>query len=169
VTRRHSTSLRHGADDDSAEEVPERDRPSEPELPNWGMQLQRWYNAGQPQTLQLAQILLYTNAVIELLSLLFSGGFLPSGVAGGWFLLITVLWIAVLLGQLGGALGIANSRKLGYRVALVVAFLPVVLQVFVLVRYRVVPVSIFTLLFEAALIAALVHPQSRQYQRIWFR
>jgi hypothetical protein len=45
----------------------------------------------------------------------------------------------------------------------------VVLQVFVLVRYRVVPVSIFTLLFEAALIAALVHPQSRQYQRIWFR
>lgn len=133
------------------------------------MQLQRWYNAGQPQTLQLAQILLYTNAVIELLRMLFSGGFLPSGTEGLSLVLVTVLWIAVLVGQVLGALGIANSRKAGYRAALVVAFLPVALQLFVLARYHVVPVDIFNLLFEAALIAALLHPHSREYQRIWFR
>ncbi len=132
------------------------------------MELRRWYNAGQPQTLQLAQILLYTNAVIELLGVIFSGGFLPVGTAGLTLLIISLLWVVVLAGQVFGALGIANSKKIGYRVALVVAFLPVALQLFVLVRYHVIPINLFTLLFEAALIAALVHPQSREYQRIWF-
>jgi hypothetical protein len=132
------------------------------------MEIERWYNAGQPQTLQLAQILLYTNAVIELLRLVLSGGFLPVGNGGVVLLIITTAWIAVLVGQILGALGIANSRKLGYRVALVVACVPVVLQLFVLVRYRVAPTDIFNLLFEVALIASLVHPQSRDYQRIWF-
>ncbi|HXY43906.1 MAG TPA: hypothetical protein VEH29_06945 [Acidimicrobiales bacterium] len=132
------------------------------------MELRRWYNAGQPQTLQLAQILLYTNAVIEILRLLFNGGFLPAGTGGLWLLLLTTLWIVVLLGQVLGALGIANSHKWGYRLALTVAFLPVALQLFVLIRYRVVPTDIFNLLFELALIAALLHPQSREYQRIWF-
>jgi hypothetical protein len=45
----------------------------------------------------------------------------------------------------------------------------VLLQLYVLVRYHVAPVDIFNLLFEIALIAALLHPQSREYQRIWFR
>lgn len=132
------------------------------------MEIRRWYNAGQPQTLQLAQILLYTNAVIELLGVIFSGGFLPVGLGGTTVLVFSLVWVAVLAGQIGGALGIANSKKLGYRVALVVALLPVLLQIYVLVRYHVIPINIFTLLFEAALIAALVHPQSREYQRIWF-
>ncbi|MDA8266658.1 MAG: hypothetical protein M0T79_15215 [Actinomycetota bacterium] len=132
------------------------------------MQVQRWYNAGQPQTLQLAQILLYSNAAIALLSLIFSGGFTPAGTAGGAVSAVTGLWVVVLLGQIAGALGIANSRKLGYKVGLVMALLPVALQLFVLAAYGGVPVSIFNLLFEIALIAALVHPQSRDYQRIWF-
>jgi hypothetical protein len=133
------------------------------------MAIERWYNSRQPQTLQLAQILLYTNAAFLLLSVIFSHGFLPAGVTGVYPTVITVLWVALLLGQIGGAVGIANSRKLGYRVALVVAFLPVALQIFVFVKYRVLPVSLFNLLFEAALIASLLHPQSREYQRIWFR
>jgi hypothetical protein len=40
---------------------------------------------------------------------------------------------------------------------------------FLLVRYRVVPTDVFNLLFMIALIAALLHPQSREYQRIWFK
>lgn len=134
-----------------------------------GMKVERWYNAGQPQTLQLAQILLYSNAVIVLLSLVVSGGYLPPGTAGVSVSLITTLWILVLVGQVVGAVGIANSSKLAYRLGIVVALLPVALQLFVMVRYQVVSVNLFNLLFEAALIAALVHPQSRQYQRIWFR
>ena len=133
------------------------------------MQLDRWYNAGQPQTLQLAQILLYTNAVFELLQLVLSGGFLPVGAGSLSVLIITFLWVFVFVGQVAAALGIANSRKLGYRLGLVVAFIPVVLQLYVFVRYRVLAVSLFNLLFEVALIASLVHPQSRDYQRIWFK
>lgn len=142
--------------------------PGTPKLPDWGMELRRWYNSGQPQTLQLAQILLYTNAVFELIGVIFSGGFLPVGTGGITLLVISLLWVVLLVGQVGGALGIANSKKLGYRVALVVAFIPVALQVYIFARYHFVAVSIFTFLFEAALIAALVHPQSREYQRIWF-
>jgi hypothetical protein len=125
-------------------------------LPRWGMELQRWYNAGQPQTLQLAQILLYTNAVIELLQGLFGG-------AGG------LLWLVIVGGQVFAAHGIANGQKVGYRTGIVFAFLPVAFLTFLLVRYRVVPTDVFNLLFMIALIAALLHPQSREYQRIWFK
>jgi hypothetical protein len=120
------------------------------------MELQRWYNSGQPQTLQLAQILLYTNAAIELLGGLFSGG-------------VGILWLPVVAGQIFAAYGIANSRKSGYRLAVVFAFLPVALLAFVYIRYGFLALGIFNLLFIVALIAAVVHPQSRDYQRIWFR
>jgi hypothetical protein len=119
------------------------------------MELQRWFNSGQPQTLQLAQILLYTNAAIELLGGLF-------GVRGGIF------WLPIVAGQVFAAHGVANGRRSGYRLAVVFAFLPVVLLVLLYVSYHVVALGIFNLLFTIALIAAVLHPQSREYQRIWF-
>jgi hypothetical protein len=119
------------------------------------MELQRWYNAGQPQTLQLAQILLYTNAFVELLLGLLSGGF-------------GLIWLVVVAAQVFAAYGIANGRKSGYRVAVVFAFVPVALLAFLYVHYHVLAGSVFNLLFIVALIAALLHPQSREYQRIWF-
>jgi hypothetical protein len=128
----------------------------------------RWFNSTQPQTLQLAQILLYLNAVFAAFGALLSGGFVPSGRVSGLILGLTLLSIVVIVGQAGAALGIANSRKLGYRVGVTCAFLPVVLQLFYLIRYRVVATNLFNLLFEVALIAALLHHQSREYQRIWF-
>jgi hypothetical protein len=120
------------------------------------MELQRWYNAGQPQTLQLAQILLYTNAAIELLGGLLGGG-------------LGVLWLPIVVGQVFAAYGIANGRKSGYRVAVVFAFLPVALLAVLFVRYDYLALGVFNLLFIVALIAAVVHPQSREYQRIWFK
>jgi hypothetical protein len=119
------------------------------------MELQRWYNGGQPQTLQLAQILLYTNAAIELLGGLFSGGF-------------GVLWLPLVVGQVLAGYGIANGRKSGYRLAVVFAFLPVALLAFLYLRYKFLALGVFNLLFIVALIAAVIHPQSREYQRIWF-
>jgi hypothetical protein len=119
------------------------------------MELQRWYNGGQPQTLQLAQILLYTNAAIELLGGLLGGGF-------------GFLWLPLVAGQVFAAYGIANGRKSGYRLAVVVAFLPVALLVFLYLESGVLALGIFNLLFIVALIAAVLHPQSREYQRIWF-
>jgi len=120
------------------------------------MELQRWYNAGQPQTLQLAQILLYTNAAIELLGGLFGGGY-------------GALWLPIVVGQVFAAYGIANGRKVGYRAAVVFAFVPVALLAFLYVRYDYLALGIFNLLFIIAMIAAVLHPQSREYQRIWFR
>jgi hypothetical protein len=119
------------------------------------MELQRWYNSGQPQTLQLAQILLYMNAAVDLLQGLFGGG-------------IGLLWLVVVAGQVVGAYGIANGRKKGYRTGVVFAFVPVALLILLSVHYRVVATNIFSLLFIVALIVALLHPQSREYQRIWF-
>jgi urea transporter len=124
-------------------------------LARWGMELQRWFNSGQPQTLQLAQILLYTNAAIELLGGLFVG-------QGG------VFWLPIVVGQVFAAHGIANGRRSGYRLAVVFAFLPVALLVLLYAKYHVVALGIFNLLFTIALIAAVMHPQSREYQRIWF-
>jgi len=120
------------------------------------MDLQRWFNQSQPQTLWLAQILLYTTAAFELIS----------GISSGGFALLQLLLIG---GQVYAAYGIANGRKLAYRIGIVFAFLPIALQIALFAFTRAFGLNIFSLLFEVALIAALLHPQSREYQRIWFR
>ncbi len=68
------------------------------------------------------------------------------------------------------AFGIANEKKWGYAVAVGGA----VLQVVMLVRGASAPrcsprTVIISFLFDAALVALLLHPMSREYQRIWFK
>ncbi|MDA8038102.1 MAG: hypothetical protein M0Z69_02885 [Actinomycetota bacterium] len=101
-------------------------------------------------------MLLYTNAVLLLLQSLFLGGL-------GFLLLIFIV------GQVAGALGIANEKKAGYYLAAVCALAPVALTVFLIARYHVLAVNIFSVLFEIALVVALFHPMSRSYRKIWFR
>ena len=109
------------------------------------MAMRQWTNPSQPQTLQIAVFLLYINAVFALLfARPFGLLFLAGGIAGG--------------------LGIAQEKRWGYGVALAVALLPFVL----LVRYGFGSESLIGLLFDVALVALLLHPQSREYQRIWF-
>ncbi|MGD0085474.1 MAG: hypothetical protein ABSD78_20165 [Acidimicrobiales bacterium] len=120
------------------------------------MDVQRWFNQSQPQTLWLAQILLYTTAAFELIAGLSAGG-------------LELLQLLLIGGQVYAAHGIANGRKLGYRIGVVFAFLPIALQLALFAVTRVFAVNIFSLLFEIALVAALLHPQSREYQRIWFK
>lgn len=108
------------------------------------METRRWTNPTQPQTLQIAVFLLYINAVLALLR----GGL-----------------IEVALGGAGG-FGIANERKWGYWVGLAAACLPFAVRLAFggpLLGY-----SLINLMFEVALVALLLHPQSRDYQRIWF-
>jgi uncharacterized membrane protein (DUF2068 family) len=109
----------------------------------------KWLDQSQPQTLVIATILFYISAVFGLLAA-FSG-----------FNLIVVA------GQVGAGFGIANEKKWGYALGLVMAFLPFVLQF--LVFHNPFATSFITLLFEIALVALLLHPQSREYQRIWFK
>jgi hypothetical protein len=109
---------------------------------------QRFFDPTQPQTLQIATILLYIQAVFALLR--------PFGLS---------LPLAAAYG--GSAYGIANGKKWGYILGVVVTGLW--LAIFLLGK---TPTSALDdpigLMFAVALVGTLVHPQSREYQKIWF-
>jgi hypothetical protein len=110
---------------------------------------QRFFDPSQPQTLQIATILLYIDAVFALLalssiSLLFAGAY-------------------------GGAgYGMANGKKWGYALGLGVAALGLAILVLGSSIDVVLRVHTIQLMFAVALLALLLHPQSREYQKIWF-
>lgn len=113
----------------------------------------RFFNQFQPQTLQIAVLLLYLNAALDLL---FSfGGLGPLG----------LLFIA---GMGIGAYGIANEWRWAYQLAVAVTALRVALLVVILGAAVLGFSYVLTLLFDVAMFALLVHPMSREYQRIWF-
>lgn len=116
----------------------------------------RWVNRSQPQTLQIGVLLLYFNAALFLLYSLLGGG-------------IGALGALVALGQAGGGFGIANDRKWGYWLGLVAAVFPLLYVVAILGVGGLLATGLINLIFEVALVALLVHPQSRAYQRIWFK
>jgi hypothetical protein len=115
----------------------------------------RFFNPSQPQTLQISVWLLYFNAFWALIALL----------AGAPFALIN------LVGCAAAAYGIANEKRWGYFLGVVVAILDLSLLVIAaggltgLFSFS----SLISLMFAVALVVALLHPQSRDYQRIWFR
>jgi hypothetical protein len=128
------------------------------------METRRWLNQSQPQTLVIACMLFYFNAGLLLLSILANGGF-PR--ADRIPLLVV---IAVLMPLVGGPLaarGIANERKWGYFLGLAVSLTPFALRL--IYAGNPFATNLLELIFEIALVALLVHPQSRDYQRIWFR
>jgi uncharacterized membrane protein len=72
------------------------------------------------------------------------------------------------LGQPLAAFGIANERRWGYILGIVMAIAPFAVRWWYLGN-PLAGTQILNLLFEIALVALLVHPQSRDYQRIWFK
>jgi uncharacterized membrane protein (DUF485 family) len=76
---------------------------------------------------------------------------------------------AVVAGVLS-ARAIANEQRWGYRLAIGVAVCPFVFRI---LRARSANAALSTdllqLLFEIALVALLLHPQSREYEHIWFK
>ena len=117
----------------------------------------RWTNNSQPQTLQIAVFLLYATA---LFTLVFS---LASGAVPG------ILLMAVVAAGVAAGLGVANEKRWGYWLGVVVAFLPFALRLWFGGVDAVLGGSLINLMFEVALVALLLHPQSREYQRIWFK
>lgn len=116
-----------------------------------------WVNPRQPQTLYFAQLLMY-----------FQGGFaLVFAMLGNRSLTIYPLVIA--LGKVMAAFGIANERRWGYKLGVAVAAIPFVLRLLLAVTDtpRWLWADIIGLLFDLALIALLLHPMSRNYQRYW--
>ena len=118
-----------------------------------------WVNPRQPQTLYIAQLLLY-----------FRGGIaLVFGVLLGGSLTVSSLLVAV--GEVTAAFGIANERRWGYKLGVAVAALVLVASLLVLIKNfdhfgRLLGLLI-GLLFDVALVALLLHPMSRSYQRYW--
>ena len=122
-----------------------------------GMETRVWVNPRQPQTLYIAQLLMY-----------FQGGIsLVFGLLGARALGVYTLTIAV--GKVLAAFGIANERRWGYKLGVVVAVVPVALLVLLAVTDtpRWLWADAFGLLFDVALIALLLYPTSRDYQRHW--
>jgi hypothetical protein len=119
------------------------------------METRRWTNPSQPQTLYMATFLLYINAVFDLI---FSG-FNP-------------IAVVIAAAQVGAGFGIANEKRWGYVLGVVVASLA--LAIFVILPLALDVGAIFSIafllnaLFPVALFALLVHPLSRDYQKIWF-
>jgi hypothetical protein len=111
----------------------------------------KFLNRSQPQTLYMAVILCYLDVIFNLL------GTPPSLILIGFVLA-------------AGAYGIANEQKWGYSLAVVASFV----QILLLFLYA--GSATFTalgplldLIFYGALVGLLLHPMSRDYQRIWFR
>jgi hypothetical protein len=126
------------------------------------METRRWTNPSQPQTLYLAVVLFYINAVMSLIF---------GNYVGLLFGFLGVL--AFIVGSVAAGLGIANEKKWGYILGIAVAafqltpFLWLIatdgVSVVFNIRY------LIAVIFPVVLFALLVHPMSRDYQRIWFR
>lgn len=118
------------------------------------MASRRFLNPAQPQTLVIAVYLLYLHAVFLLFDLLRLGIF-PR------------LYIIAVVGGLVAGFGIANEKKWGYGLGIAMAAYPFALRFY----YSGSPMStnLLSLMFEIALVALLLHPQSRDYQRLWFK
>jgi hypothetical protein len=111
----------------------------------------RFFDASQPQTLQGAVMLCYITAAFGLISLLL-------GAAVGL--------VPLLLGF--GGYGVANEKRWGYWLATGLAVLNVISVLWILLIGQSFS-FLLTLLFAVVLVALLLHPQSRHYQRIWFK
>ncbi|MFZ0667306.1 MAG: hypothetical protein WAM97_16250 [Acidimicrobiales bacterium] len=114
------------------------------------MNRRKWFDSSQPQTLQIAVILLYINAVFGVIDAFGSLYLLP-----------------ILLEGLCG-FGIANEKRIGYIGAIILSAVFAVLALTIFVIFGGFG-ALLNVLFSVALVALLVHPMSRDYQKIWFK
>jgi hypothetical protein len=114
----------------------------------------RWINHYQPQTLVMGTMLCYLQSVF---------GFLFGVIS--WSVLLALLALAALA---AGGYGIANDKRWGYGLAVGAAILQIVLVIGVAFDVGFDLPILLSLLFDGALVALLLHPESREYQRIWF-
>jgi hypothetical protein len=117
---------------------------------NW-----KWVNHFQPQTLVIATFLCYIDAVFGLIFTVPATSVLAA-------------FAIVILLALGG-FGIANEKKWGYAVAVAGAVLQLIMLLAVFGTDVLTSTAIISLMFDGALVALLLHSDSREYQRIWFK
>ena len=92
---------------------------------------------------------------------------LPYDILGSFASRIFPLLLLVAL--VGGGLGIANEKKNGFRLALSAAIYSVVATLWIGTQYSVELLGfLLRLMFDIVLLVLLLHPQSKEYRRIWF-
>jgi hypothetical protein len=134
----------------------------------------RWFDRMQPQTLQIATMLLYFTAFFGLISLADGRDWLgwlrsvrPGGVLG-W-----LLGAAFVAGHALAGILMANDRRLGWQLAVTVAVGAFPLRWWALSGLgaydRLTGGSLLGIVFDVALCSLLLHPRSREHQRTWFR
>ena len=134
----------------------------------------KWFDRLQPQTLQIAMWLLYLNGFFALIGFMDKSDW--AGIAretkGS---LGSFVGLFVVVAFIGGGFLMANDRKVGYKLALVAAFSPFALRIWIMgwvpgfsIIDKITGNDIIGFIFEAALCALLLHPQSREHQRVWY-
>jgi hypothetical protein len=134
----------------------------------------KWFDRMQPQTMQIATWLLYLNGFFALIGFMDKSDW--TGIARiEKGLLGSLVGLIVVASFIAGGYLMANDRRIGYRLALVAAFSPFVLRIWILWSYpgwgaidKITGNDTFGFIFEAALCALLLHPQSREHQRLWY-
>lgn len=136
-------------------------------------------NPSQPQTLQIAVLLCYFRGVMTLFGLEFQFIAFPLSKYTGGGASNPLLQIAMIGALVGGGWLMANERRTGWKLAVAAAALPLLGRLMLAFGVSFgVPISgsispfeydVLGLMFEVALFLLLVHPQSRDYQRIWFK
>ena len=120
--------------------------------------MNQWLNRSHPQTLQAGVILGYISAVFGMLG---RGGF--------------IILLVVYIGLGAGAFGTANNKRWGYLLLAVCACLAALFEILPLANSLITVAPIESILFgmnrsvfPVALAAAVLHAQSREYQKAWF-
>jgi hypothetical protein len=114
----------------------------------------QFFNQSLPQTLVISQLLCYVAAFLGIID-----GVVASsrGVA-----------LLIIFGLIIGAVGIANERKWGYYLAVGASGLHVVMYIIVFGGDVFMFNILIGFLFDLALFALLLHPQSRNHQKVYF-
>jgi len=112
------------------------------------METRRWINRYQPQTLVSGTVLLYIEGLFNL-------------VRGPELMVLGLVMFPA-------AYGIANDRRWAWRLGVGAAALAVLSRLASVGTYGFSPTMLLILVFPVALLALLVHPTSREHQRIWF-
>ncbi|SHE75169.1 hypothetical protein SAMN02745225_01511 [Ferrithrix thermotolerans DSM 19514] len=115
-------------------------------------------NSTHPQTLMIATILLYVNALFAIVNVALYSGY------------STALSLVGIVLPIAGAYGIANDKKWGYYVGVVAAAIPVVIIILFVVEFGlgVITGDFLQVILSLVPFVLLIHPQSRTYVNTWF-
>ena len=121
------------------------------------MENRQWLNQAQPQTLQIAVFLLYADAALAVL----------------FGRVASLFGLVIVAGSVAAGFGIANERKWGYWLGIGIAVFGLYPYLWLLSSGRIGLLFdarvLIGLAFAVAKFALLVHPQSRSYQKLWFK